>query len=326
MSDSIRARRRVCDNQSANQKSPGQRVAEANSTLTALPGIRVGHWTHADAGTGCTVVLFDRAVPAAVDVRGSAPGTRETDALHPGGLVGHADAVLLTGGSAFGLAAADGVMSYLEAHGRGFATPAGPVPIVPAAVIYDLSVGDPLIRPNAAAGMAAANAASDDPIPQGNVGAGTGATIGAGAGRLKGGLGSAVASAGQVRAGALAIVNPAGAVYDPTTGRPVAAASGTSPDGVRQHTTIGIVAVDVALQRWQIRKIAEMAHDGLARAVRPAHGMYDGDTIFAAAVGTSAEDIDLTALGHATAEAFAAAIVNGAIRARPDYGLPTARA
>jgi len=272
------------------------------------------------------VVLFDRAVPAAVDVRGAAPGTRETDALHPGGLVGHADAVLLTGGSAFGLAAADGVMSFLEAHGRGFPTPACPVPIVPAAVIYDLSVGDPFVRPDAAAGKAAASAACDDPIPQGNVGAGTGATIGAGHGSLKGGLGSAVARTGHILTGALAVVNPGGAVHDPTTGRQVAAASGRSHVGVGQHTTIGIVAVNASLKRWQIRKIAEMAHDGLARAVRPAHGMYDGDTIFAVAMGTSTEDIDLTELGHAAAEAFAAAVVEGAVRARPAYGLPAARA
>lgn len=301
-------------------------MARANSTLTAIPGIRVGHWTHADAGTGCTVVLFDRAVPAAVDVRGSAPGTRETDALHPAALVGQADAVLLTGGSAFGLAAADGVMRHLEAVGRGFPTPAGPVPIVPAAVIYDLSVGDPSVRPDAAAGQAAADAASTAPVPQGNIGAGTGATIGTGTRRLKGGLGSAVAYAGHILAGALAVVNPAGAVHDPNTGRQVAAAPRGSVAGFGQHTTIGIVGVNADLRRWQLRKIAEMAHDGLARAVRPAHGMYDGDTIFAVAVGTSVEEIDLTALGHAAAEAFATAVVEGAVRARPDYGLPAANA
>jgi L-aminopeptidase/D-esterase-like protein len=296
-----------------------------NSTLTALPGIRVGHWTQADAGTGCTVVLFDRAVPAAVDVRGSAPGTRETDALHPSGLVGQADAVLLTGGSAFGLAAADGVMSFLETKGRGYPTPAGPVPIVPAAVIYDLSVGDPSVRPGAAAGTAAAHAATARPIAQGNVGAGTGATIGFGDGRHKGGLGSALARHGNVLAGALAVVNPAGAVHDPDTGRQLAAASPATPAEFGQNTTIGVVAVNAALERWQLQKVAEMSHDGLARAVRPAHGMYDGDTIFAVAVGTDAEDLDLTALGNAAAEAFAAAIVQGALRARPAYGLPAAQ-
>lgn len=301
-------------------------MADANSTLTALPGIRVGHWTQAAAGTGCTVVLFDRAVPAAVDVRGSAPGTRETDALHPGGLVAQADAILLTGGSAYGLAAADGVMRYLEAKGRGFPTTAGPVPIVPGAVIYDLSVGDPSVRPDAAAGKAATDAASADPVSQGNVGAGTGATIGFGDGRLKGGLGSALSRSGDALTGALAVVNPAGAVHDPNTGRPVAAASGIPRSGFGQHTTIGVVAVNAALERWQLRKIAEMSHDGLARAVRPAHGMHDGDTIFAVSVGPAGKNVDLTTLGHAAAEAFSAAVVQGALRARPAYGLPAAQA
>ena len=286
----------------------------------------MGHWTHAVAGTGCTVILFDQAVPAAVDVRGSAPGTRETDALHPGGLVAQADAILLTGGSAYGLAAADGVMRYLEATGRGFPTTAGPVPIVPGAVIYDLSIGDPSIRPDAAAGEVAADSASADPVSQGNVGAGTGATIGFGDGCLKGGLGSALSRSGDFVTGALAVVNPAGAVHDPNTGRPVAAASGTPRSGFGQNTTIGVVAVNAALERWQLRKIAEMSHDGLARAVRPAHGMHDGDTIFAVSVGPVAENVDLTTLGHAAAEAFSAAVVQGALCARPAFGLLVAQA
>ena len=301
-------------------------MGDANLTLTALPDIRVGHWTHAGAGTGCTVVLFDRAVPAAVDVRGSAPGTRETDALHPGGLVARADAILLTGGSAYGLAAADGVMRFLESRGRGFPTSAGPVPIVPGAVIYDLAVGDPSVRPGAAAGRAAADAASADPVSQGNVGAGTGATIGFGDGRLKGGVGSALSRSGDVLAGALAVVNPAGAVHDPNTGRQLAAASGATRSGFGQNTTIGVVAVNAVLERWQLRKVAEMSHDGLARAVRPAHGMSDGDTIFAVSVGARAENVDVTTVGHAAAEAFSAAVVQGAQRARPAYGLPVAQA
>lgn len=300
-------------------------MADANPTLTALPGVRVGHWTHAAAGTGCTVVLFDRAVPAAVDVRGSAPGTRETDALNPGGLVAQADAILLTGGSAYGLAAADGVTQRLEAAGRGFPTPAGPVPIVPAAVIYDLSVGDSAIRPGAAAGAAAMAAASAHPVPQGNVGAGTGATIGAGTARMKGGLGSALVRIGEAVAGALAVVNPAGAVYDPATGRRIAGRFDRARSGFGQHTTIGVVGVNAALERWQVRKIAEMAHDGLARAVRPAHGMYDGDTIFAVAPDGDAGEMDLTTLGHAAAEALAAAVVQGALQARSAYGLPAAQ-
>ncbi len=299
-------------------------MVDANSTLTALPGVRVGHWTDANAGTGCTVVLFERAVPAAVDVRGSAPGTRETDALHPGGLVGHADAILLTGGSAFGLSAADGVMRYLEARERGFPTAAGPVPIVPAAVIYDLSVGDSSVRPTSVSGEEAATAATVHSVPQGNVGAGTGATIGFGAGRMKGGLGSAMSRNGEVEAAALAVVNPAGAVYDPISGCQLAAASTTPPRSPGQNTTIGIVAVNSMLERWQLQKIAEMSHDGLARAVRPSHGMNDGDAIFAVALGTRTRDFDLTAVGHTAAEAFSAAIVQGVLRARPAYGLPAA--
>lgn len=300
-------------------------MPDANLTLTTLPGIRVGHWTHAAAGTGCTVVLFEQAVPAAVDVRGSAPGTRETDALNPGGLVAQVDAILLTGGSAYGLAAADGVMRRLEADGRGFPTPAGPVPIVPAAVIYDLSVGDAAVRPDAAAGETALSAASVNPVVQGNVGAGTGATIGAGTGQMKGGLGSAVVRTGSAVAGAIAVVNPAGAVYNPCSGQRLAGGSGASDREFGQHTTIGVVAVNAALERWQLRKIAEMAHDGLARAVRPAHGMHDGDTIFAVAVGGGPNEVDLTTLGHAAAEAFAAAIVRGTLEARPAHGMPAAR-
>lgn len=300
-------------------------MPDANPTLTTLPGVRVGHWTHAAAGTGCTVVLFERAVPAAVDVRGSAPGTRETDALNPGGLVARVDAILLTGGSAYGLAAADGVMRRLEADGRGFPTPAGPVPIVPAAVIYDLSVGDAAVRPDAAAGEAAVDAASRNPVVQGNVGAGTGATIGTGKGQMKGGLGGAVIRTGRAVAGAIAVVNPAGAVYDPWSGQRLAGSTGRSDQAFGQHTTIGVVAVNAALERWQVRKVAEMAHDGLARAIRPAHGMHDGDTIFAVAVGGGSKDVDLTMLGHAAAEAFAAAIVQGTLQARPAYGLPAAR-
>ncbi|MCY3896062.1 MAG: P1 family peptidase [Chloroflexi bacterium] len=297
-------------------------MPHANSTLTKLPGIRVGHWTHAAAGTGCTVVLFERAVPAAVDVRGSAPGTRETDALNPGGLVARVDAIVLTGGSAFGLAAADGVLRRLEADGRGFPTPAGPVPIVPAAVIYDLAVGDSAVRPDATSGESALRAAAVHPVIQGNVGAGTGATIGAGTGQAKGGLGSAVVRIGGAVAGAIAVVNPAGAVYDPASGQRLAGGSEAWDQEFGQHTTIGVVAVNADLERWQIRKVAEMAHDGLARAVRPAHGMHDGDTIFAVAVGDGPKDADLTMLGHAAAEAFAAAIVNGTLAARPAYGLP----
>lgn len=289
-----------------------------------LAGLRVGHYTDSPAGTGCTVLAFDPPAVAGVDVRGAAPGSREIALLAPECSVDRIDALVLCGGSALGLSAAGGVADQLRAEGRGHPTPAGPVPIVPAAVIYDLGVGDASVRPDAAAGAAAVDAASADPVAQGNIGAGTGATIGAG--RMKGGLGSALIVARSVRVGAVAVVNPAGAVYEPATGRRMAGSFATPAEGLGQHTTIGVVAVDASLERWQLRKIAEMAHDGLARAVRPSHGMYDGDTIFAAAVGGSAGGVDLTTLGHAAAEAFAAAIVQGAAQARPAYGLPAAQA
>jgi len=190
--------------------------------LTALPGIRVGHWTHAAAGTGCTVVLFDRAVPAAVDVRGSAPGTRETDALHPGGLLAQADAILLTGGSAYGLAAADGVMEHLESEGVGFRVGESVVPIVPAAILFDLGVGDPKVRPTAKSGLQAARDASRQPVPMGSVGAGAGTTVGKllGPGRaMRGGLGSAaITRPDGLAVGAIAAVNALGDIVDPGTG------------------------------------------------------------------------------------------------------------
>ncbi len=337
MGDSMQRGSGVCDNRPAKTTGGrGARVSDVDSTvsapnltLSALPGVRVGHWTHRAAGTGCTVVRFDPAAQAAVVVRGSAPGTRETDALHPGGLAARADALLLTGGSAFGLAAAHGVMQRLEAEGRGFPTTAGPVPIVPAAVIYDLAVGDPAVRPDADAGAAALAAASGQPVPQGAIGAGTGAAVGTGALRVKGGLGSSLGRVGGVLVGALAVVNAAGAVYDPRTGRRVGGGYAGGAASFGQHTTIGVVAVSARLERWQLHKIADMAHDGLARAVRPAHGMFDGDAIFAAAVGDSAvgeseSGVDITTLGDAAAAAFADAVLNGVRRARAAYGLRAA--
>lgn len=308
-------------------------MGQSNGTLTTLAGVAVGHWTHAEGGTGCTTVIFTPPATVAVDVRGSAPGTRETDALAVTGLVGAIDAVVLSGGSAFGLAAADGVVRWLEERGRGFPTPAGPVPVVPAAVIFDLMVGDATVRPGPEAGYAAASAASASPVAAGNVGAGTGAVVGPKGRGTKGGLGSALRTAGSVTVGAMAVVNPAGNVHDPDTGRLLAGRRGPTGAVVAygeqagvagQNTTLGLVATNVRLDKIGVQNMARMAHDGLARAIRPAHGTADGDTVFAASAGDQRAPADLTLVGHLAAEALACAIVNAVVRAASAYGVPCA--
>jgi L-aminopeptidase/D-esterase-like protein len=263
------------------------------SGLTGVQPIQAtaGHWTDDDALTGCTVVLFDRPAPAVVDVRGGAPGSRETDLLAPGRLVRSVDAILLTGGSAFGLAAADGVMQFLQEQGRGVAAPAGPVPIVPAAVVYDLAIGKPM-APDAASGRRACLAAGPiENLPRGKVGAGTGTTTGklfTGDGNRGGfGVGSISWPAGSVVA--LAVVNAAGAVVD-ETGRAIVSGE---PDGrqrllgnaahlgERQATTLGIVLLNAPVDETALTRCAVAAHDAFARAIRPCHTIFDGDIIFA---------------------------------------------
>lgn len=338
----------------------------ANQTLTAVAGLRVGHWTDAAALTGCTVVLCDGGAVAGVDVRGGGPGTRETDLLAPGRLVERVDAVLLTGGSAFGLAAADGVMRWLEERGRGFDTGVVRVPIVPSAVIFDLGIGNPRVRPGPEAGYAACEAAGAGPVEEGNVGVGTGATVGKWAGpqyAMKAGLGSAALPLpGGGTVAALAVVNALGDVVDPLTGRIVAGAydraSGTflsrrasplqppfappsaPPPGA--NTVIAVVATDVALSKEAVHKVAQMAHDGLARTIYPAHTPWDGDTVFALstarrtpsegapgapAQGASgrAREMELVGLiGALAAEALALAVLRGVRAAKEAGGLPAA--
>src|ERR1700682_3576118 len=224
----------------------------ANTSITAIPGIRVGHWTDLEAGTGCTVVLCEQGAVAGVDVRGAAPATRETDLLRPGSLVGRAHAILLSGGSAFGLDAATGVMRFLEERGAGFPTAAGPVPIVPAAALFDLSIGRADVRPDAAAGYAACVAASET-AEEGCVGAGTGATVaklGGPGGAIKSGIGTATRTlADGTRIAALLAVNAVGAIYEPSTGAPVAIPrsrlSGNPLAGT--NTTIGVIATTARL-------------------------------------------------------------------------------
>ena len=295
-----------------------------NQTLTAIEGIKVGHATDATAQTGCTVILCPAGATAGVDVRGAAPGTRETDALRPGRLVQKAHAVLLTGGSAFGLDAAGGVVQYLEEQNVGF--PAGPVrvPIVPAAVIFDLGVGDAKVRPDREMGYQACLNATDESVAMGTIGAGTGATVGKGPGVTPspGGVGSACKylDSGLVVA-AIMVVNALGNVVDPETGEIVAGGKedGSFVDITERlldanlvqgtNTTIGVVATNTTLSPAEVNRVAEMAHDGMARAIRPSHTMFDGDTLFALATGAHTGS-SVNTVGILAAEVVAEAIVN----------------
>lgn len=261
-------------------------------TITSVPGVRVGHWTDPAGMTGCTVVVFPEPNVATVEVRGAAPGSRETALLAPGMRVEAIQAVLLAGGSAFGLAAADGVMEALARENRGHPTPAGPVPIVPTAVIYDLLMGDPAARPGPAAGAAAYAAASDGPVEMGSVGAGTGALVAGWRGPTavaKGGVGSAAVQAGDATVGALVVVNAVGDVFtlegeSLTGGPPVAEPPAVLPD-FGTSTTLVVVATDARLTRNELVRLAVRAQDALAVCLRPAHTRYDGDAAFTVSCG-----------------------------------------
>lgn len=296
-----------------------------NQTLTAIEGITVGHTTNTAARTGCTVILCPSGATAGVDVRGAAPGTRETEALRSGRLVQKAHAVLLTGGSAFGLDAAGGVVEYLEERNVGFPAGAVRVPIVPAAVIFDLSVGDAKVRPNRAMGYQACQNATDAPVAMGAIGAGTGATVGKAPGvtPAPGGVGSACVrlDSGLIVA-AITVVNALGNVVDPTTGEILAGGTenGNLVDITERllaannivrgtNTTIGVVATNATLTPAEVNRVAEVAHDGMARAIRPAHTMFDGDTLFALATGAYTGS-SMNTVGILAAEVVAEAIVN----------------
>jgi L-aminopeptidase/D-esterase-like protein len=284
--------------------------------ITDVDGVLVGHHQRVSDGwaTGTTVILFPSGTTGGVDSRGGAPGTRETDLLAPENLVQQIDAVCLSGGSAYGLAAADGVMRWLAARDRGFRVGVEPhevVPIVPAAVIFDLPRSSWGNRPDAEFGYLACEAASAD-VAQGSVGAGTGATVGSG----KGGVGTASTRVDSVTVGALAVVN----AYGEFMGEP-----GQQPAKSDLNTTIGVVAVNAALSKAECRRLAMSAHDGIARVVRPAHSMFDGDTIFGAATGGIALPADPMAragafndLCTAAAEVFAQAMVNGILISRDE--------
>ena len=309
--------------------------------LTDVPGLKVGHWTNPDSGTGCTVVLCEQGVVAGVDVRGTAPATRETDLLDPVCMVQEVHAILIGGGSAYGLAAADGVMRWLEEHGHGLDVGVGKVPIVPAACLFDLPFGDPTVRPDGAAGYAACAAATADDAQQGNVGAGTGATVGKILGFARasqGGLGTASVRAGGLIVGALVAVNAFGHVVDPDTGVIIAGArqpGGGFVDTVaaaqswvgrtlaqlrRTNTTLAVVATNARLDKAGATKTAQMAQDGLARAIRPAHTHFDGDTVFALSTGDVQADLSL--VGALAADVLARAIVRGVRAAETSHGIP----
>ena len=338
----------------------GEEQAAVTGAITDVGGIRVGHHHRlcADAtlgsgwATGSTVVLTPPGTVGAVDVRGGAPGTRETDLLDPANSVRFVDAVLLTGGSAFGLAAADGVMQWLEENDRGVVMDGGLVPIVPAAVIFDLPVGGWQCRPTAEFGYAAAAGAGTD-VPVGTVGAGTGAR----AGVLKGGVGTAsVTLESGVTVGALVVVNAAGNAIDPGTGLPwlahlieefgltappadqISAYADVETEFSPLNTTIAVVATDAALSPAACRRVAIAAHDGLARTIRPSHTPLDGDTVFALATGAvevaaatttpaalSPETALTTAVGAAAADCLARAVLVGVLAAEAVAGIPTYR-
>jgi len=308
--------------------------------ITDVPGIEVGHAQNIQAGTGCTVVICREGAVAGVDVRGAAPGTRETDLIRPGNLVDRVYAILLAGGSAFGLAAADGVMKFLEEQGVGFETGSVKVPIVAGAVLYDLEYGSAMIRPDAAMGYEACLNASSDNSIQGSVGAGTGATVGkvlGMKGSMKSGIGTAsISLPGGIVVGALVAVNAFGDVVEPGTGKILAGAiypetgqyvntvdfiisSNQKYGFAGTNTTIGVVATNAILTKEQANRLSMMAHDGLAQTIRPVHTMMDGDTLFTLSTGEI--EGDMTAIGCAAVEVVARAVINAAVHATVNAGI-----
>ena len=310
-------------------------------SLTDIPGIRVGHISDYQALTGCTAILCERGAVGGVDIRGSASGTVETPTLSPLHVDPVAHAICLAGGSAFGLEAGCGVRRFLEKRGAGVATPAGPVPIVPGAIIYDLGIGKSHIRPDVAMGEAAAAAAGGGPVAEGAVGAGTGATVGKALGMrnaMKSGLGTyTVTIAGGVLVSALVVVNALGDVRDPATGRIVAGARKTPESRefadadevlkqrppaplVHANTTLAVVVTNAALSKVEATKLAQFASLGLARAIYPVNTMLDGDTTFALSLGDRRADIN--SLGVAASEAVVQSILRAVRLARSLGGLP----
>ena len=316
-----------------------------SGTITDVVGIEVGHTTDREHGSGCTVVLCRDGAVGGVDVRGSAPGTRETDLLRPTNHVSEVHAVVLSGGSAFGLDSASGVVRYLAEHDLGYLAGSVTVPIVPAAILFDMGIAKYRVHPQAEDGYAACLNAGNDDVEEGSVGAGTGATVAKTLGldrAIKGGLGTAsVNLGGGVTVGAIMAVNAVGGVYDPDTGVLVAGPRNDSggmddpmealllgngaatPPPFGGSTTIGVVATNATLTKEEANKLAAIAHDGLALAVRPAHTMRDGDTIFSMATGTQTGEADMLRLGVAAVTCVSRAIVRGVRCATGLEGVPS---
>ena len=308
-----------------------------SGTITDVAGIAVGHFTDTRRPTGCTVIITRDGAVAGVDVRGAAPGTRETDLLHPSNLVDRVHAILLAGGSAWGLDAASGVMQWLEENSIGLEVGFGLVPIVPAAVLFDLPVGDARIRPDARGGYQACVAASGNAPAQGNVGAGAGALVGKvfGLGRaMRGGIGTASITVDGITVGAIIACNAMGDVINPATGQVLAGArtldgmsllnsrdailAGEAPKPVLAgtNTTIGVIATDAILTKAQAHRLAQVAHDGLARSINPVHTMSDGDTLFALGTGKAGRSAGMLLLGTLAAEVTARAVVQAVLAAK----------
>jgi L-aminopeptidase/D-esterase-like protein len=324
-------------------------TAAPNRTITAVTGIKVGHTTLTERPTGCTVILVDgEGAVGGVSQRGGAPGTRETDLLDPSNMVDKVNAIVLAGGSAFGLDAATGTVRWLEEHNMGWDVRIAKVPIVPAAILFDLPVGgNPKIRPTADCGYKAAAEASSAPVREGTIGAGAGATVGKsggpGRGAMKSGLGSySITLANGLTVGAIVAVNAVGDIIDPDTGTIVAGVRNkdntfadarallrTGQTGPRprpgENTTIGVVATNARLDKSQVHRMAMMADDGYARAIFPSHTMGDGDTVFSLATGKWTGEVDITQIGALAADVMARAIVRAATEATGIPNLPAAR-
>jgi L-aminopeptidase/D-esterase-like protein len=324
-----------------------QGSAAINRTLTSIEGVRVGQHTLVERPTGCTVVLFDGEAVGGVSQRGAAPGTRETDLLNPNNMVDRINAIVLSGGSAYGLDAANGTVRWLDEHNMGWDARVARVPMVPSAVLIDLWVGGkPSIRPGADCGYRAAAAANGAPVQEGSVGAGAGATVGKMTGRehaMKGGVGSAaIAMPNGLRVAAIVAVNALGDIVDPGTGAVVAGAR--NDDGsladvrtllrsgaavqratVGENTTIAVIATNARLTKTEVNRVASMADDGIARTIVPAHTTADGDTVFAVATGAWPGNADITTIGALAADVLADAIVRAATQATSVAGIPAAR-
>ncbi len=333
-----------CAQQERVTSTESDAVQTSTGSITDVAGIEVGHYTLAERPTGCTVIMAPGGAVGGVDVRGGAPGTRDTDLLDPVNTVQEVHGVVLSGGSLFGLDAVSGAVRWLEEHGHGLDAWGTTIPIVAGAILFDLGIGDSSIRPGAACGYAAADAATPGPVARGSVGAGAGATVGKLAGMdraMKGGIGTAsVQLPGGLVVAAIVAVNAVGDVVDPATGEVVAGVRAEDGSGFTdarklirsrsglvgasgENTTIGVVATNATLTKAQATKLAQMAHDGLARAIYPAHTPWDGDTIFALATGEVEGEADLIVLGGVAADVVAEAILDAVRTATGLEGLPS---